>query len=66
MTYADSIENLPERQPDTWYVVSRLTAQARPDRDDLLFPLDEVRDEQNVIVGCRALGRYRANPYERQ
>jgi hypothetical protein len=31
---------------------------AAVDRDDLYFPLEEVRDEEGRIIGCRALGRF--------
>jgi hypothetical protein len=51
------VENLPEPQPGTWYIVSAIVAQAAPGRDDLVIPDDAVRDEQGRIVGARALAR---------
>ena len=50
-----AVEGLPDPQPDTYYIVSALVAQACPDRHDLLIPDDTVRDDQGRIIGCRAL-----------
>ena len=50
-----TVEGLPDPQPDTYYIVSAVVAQACPDRNDLLIPDDTVRDEQGRIIGCRAL-----------
>lgn len=49
------VENLPEPQEGTIYIVSALTAQAVPERDDVFITDDAVRDEQGRIIGCRAL-----------
>jgi hypothetical protein len=49
------VTTLPEPDGATRYVVSRLTAMAAPDRDDLLFPFDEVRNDEHTVVGARAL-----------
>lgn len=49
------VQNLPEPQADTIYVVSALTAQACPEREDVFIVDDSVRDEAGRIVGCRAL-----------
>jgi hypothetical protein len=56
VTYADRIVNLPDPALGVRYVVSRVTAIAAATRDDVLFPLDEVRDADGAIVGCRSLG----------
>lgn len=50
-------EGLPDPAKDTIYIVSVLTAQAAPDRDDLYIVDDTVRDEQGRIIGCRALAQ---------
>lgn len=34
-----------------------LVAEALPERGDLLFPVDLVRDDGGQIIGCRALGQ---------
>lgn len=47
------VVDLPEPQDGTVYIVSRVVAEARRDRDDLLVPDDLVRDEEGRIVGCR-------------
>ena len=49
------VENLPERQPDTFYIVSRLVKLASPDRKDLVVPGCLTRDEKGRIIGCKAL-----------
>jgi hypothetical protein len=51
------VENLPEPQEGTIYIVSSLTAQAVPDRKDVFITDDAVRDEQGRIIGCRALAQ---------
>lgn len=51
------VENLPEPQEGTIYIVSALTAQAVPEREDVFITDDAVRDEQGRIIGCRALAR---------
>lgn len=54
-TVFGAVEGLPEPQPNTYYIVSAIVAQARPDRGDLLITDDAVRDAQGRIIGCRAL-----------
>lgn len=49
------VENLPEPQEGTIFIVSALTAQAVPEREDVFITDDAVRDEQGRIIGCRAL-----------
>ena len=49
------VENLPEPEEGTIYIVSALTAQAVPERDDVFITDDAVRDEQGRVIGCRAL-----------
>lgn len=55
---SDSVAGLPAARPDVLYLVPRLTALAAEDRDDLVFPLGERRDDRNRIIGVRALGRF--------
>lgn len=50
--------DLPGTLKNTLYVVSQMVAQAYPDRDDLLFPYDIVRNEDGSIFACRQLGRW--------
>jgi hypothetical protein len=52
------LSGLPEQQDGVLYVVPLLTALAAPaDRDDLLVPHQQVRDQEGTVVGCAALGR---------
>ena len=50
--YSD-VEGLPDPEKDTCYLVSKIVADAVPDRDDVLIPNDSVRDENGRIIGCR-------------
>jgi hypothetical protein len=50
------VENLPEPKDGQLVIVSRITALAVPERRDLIFPLDEVRQD-GQIIGCRQFGR---------
>lgn len=59
--YTRDLIDLPEEAPGTAYIVSRVLAERVP-RGDLYFPVDDVRDEQGRIVGCRGLGRFEAGP----
>ena len=49
--------NLPSPREGVTMIVSRLVAQAAPERSDLEFPTDMVRDESGRTIGCRSLGR---------
>lgn len=50
--FTDEIVNLPEPKPDTYYIVSKMVAQAWPEREDLIFPGTVVRNESGDVVGC--------------
>jgi len=52
-----AVEGLPDPEPNTVLVVSRLVAGARPDRTDLVFPGELIRDDQGRPIGCRGLAR---------
>jgi len=60
-TYGE-VEGLPEPQPNTYYIVSIIVAQAlRGERDDLLYPDtgpgSVCRDQDGRIVGVRFLAK---------
>lgn len=50
-------EGLPEPAPNTYIIVSALTAQSAPERKDLLIIDGAVRDTEGRICGCTAFGR---------
>lgn len=54
---ADEAVDLPAPRPGVWLVVSRMVAEAYPERRDLVFPYREVRDHAGRVIGCAALGR---------
>lgn len=53
------VEGLPDPQPDVYYIVSIIVAQALPERGDLLVPDtgpgSVCRDSQGRIVGVKYL-----------
>lgn len=51
------VSGLPDPEPGTLLIVARDVVLARPDRADLVFPDDIVRDDAGRVVACRALGR---------
>lgn len=55
--FASVVMGLPAPQEDTIYVVSFLTAQAVPSREDVFFPGEALRDDDGNIVGCVGLAR---------
>jgi hypothetical protein len=56
-TVLGQVEHIPEPEPETLFIVSRVVAEAARDRDDLVVPDDVVRDDQGRVIGCRALAR---------
>lgn len=52
-----AVEGLPAQEAGTILIVSRLVADACPDRSDLFFPDDLVRDDQGRVIGANSLGR---------
>ena len=48
------IENLPEPQADTIYVVSGLVL-SRTSRDDVFAPGEAIRNERGQVIGCKGL-----------
>jgi hypothetical protein len=53
-----AVSDLPDPAEGTYLIVSLLVAMARPDRHDLLVPVELVRDATGAIAGCRALARF--------
>lgn len=52
-----AVENLPEPQEGTVYIVSAIVAQAVKDNRNDCFIVDEtVRNEAGQIIGCKAFG----------
>lgn len=49
------VQGLPEPAKETIYVVSAITAQACPERQDVYIVDDSVRDSNGRIIGVRAL-----------
>jgi len=59
-TFFGQVENLPEPQKDTIYVVSQIVIAAVPERRDLVRPDTGpscVRDAEGKIIAVRALTR---------
>ena len=51
------VENLPDSENGTIYIVASLVAQRVPERTDVFIPNESVRDDKGRIVGCKSLGR---------
>lgn len=54
-TVFGEVENLPAPQDGVIYIVSRIVRAACPDRNDLFYPNELVRDENGRIIGCQSL-----------
>ncbi|GAA0743605.1 hypothetical protein Drose_15105 [Dactylosporangium roseum] len=54
---SSQVVGVPPRRPGAWLIVARVVAEALPDRDDLLYPHDMVRNAAGMVVGCRSLAR---------
>jgi hypothetical protein len=52
-----AVEGLPASEEGTILVVSRIVAMGAPERTDLLFPDDFVRNEKGQVIGCKSLSR---------
>ena len=50
-----AVEGLPAPEAGTIYIVSAITAQAVPKREDVFIVDDSVRDENGRIIGVRGL-----------
>lgn len=49
------VEGLPDPVRGVRYIVSGLVRSQCPERDDLVSPVELVRDESGRVIGCRAL-----------
>lgn len=47
--------DIPPYDPDTINIVSQLVAASCPNRKDLVYPNDLVRNDEGVIIGCKSL-----------
>ena len=56
-TRMGDVTGLPSFREDTYYIVSRVVAEACKDHDDLLIPNESVRDSSGRIIGCKSLAR---------
>lgn len=50
------VENLPDPQENTIYIVSLAVASRVPEREDILVPSESLRDAHGNIIGCKSLG----------
>ena len=48
---------LPDPADDTLLIVSRMVAEAYPERRDLVFPTELVRDPRGRVSRCKSLSR---------
>ena len=50
------VEGLPEPIDGVYFIVSQMLIAACPDRADLFYPAELVRDGSGNITGCKSLG----------
>ena len=50
--FTEEIVNLPDPKPNTFYIVSKMVAQAWSTREDLIFPGTLVCDAEDNVIGC--------------
>lgn len=50
-----AVRDLPPAEEEVCLVVSALVAEACPERSDLLYPGEAVRDDSGRVVGCAGL-----------
>lgn len=48
---------LPDPEPETLIIVSRVVAEQNSHRKDLVFPWLLVRDDKGRVIGCREFAR---------
>ena len=53
---ATRFHNLPDPEPGVYFVVSRIVADHCREREDLVVPLNLIKDADRKIVGCRNFG----------
>lgn len=51
------VVGVPEPRPGVLLIVARPVAEALPEREDLVYPHDTIRDASGAVVGCRSLAR---------
>lgn len=52
----DGDQPLPEQKEGRFYIVSAMVKSALPEREDMLVPAEQVRNDQGQIIGCKSLG----------
>ena len=50
------VENLPDRQENTIYIVSLAVALEVPEREDVFIPNESIRNDKGQVSGCKSLG----------
>ena len=56
VTRQSVLVGIPEAQPRTLFIVSRMVAEAARHRGDLVYPEQVVRSASGTILGARSLG----------
>lgn len=60
-TRVDRVNNLPDPEEGTLFIVSALVAQSVKDRDDILTSENTLRDYTGKVIGCQSLTRVSHN-----
>jgi hypothetical protein len=56
-TLYGSVQDLPEPEEGTYYIVSLLVKKTAITRDDLLAPGELIRNSEGQTVGCKGLNK---------
>lgn len=51
------VEGLPDPEPRTLFIVSRVVAERLSHRRDLVFPWSLIRDDKGRVIGCRQFAK---------
>lgn len=60
-TVFGEVQNLPDYDGQSIFIVSSLIAQAVPERMDIFIPDDTFRNDKGQIVGCRSIATLAKN-----
>ena len=61
-----AVSGLPAQEAGIFLIVSRIVAAALPERRDLLFPDELLRDAAGRVVGCTSFGSVAGLPKAEQ
>ena len=55
-TQTGKVFDMPKKETGTYYIVSRVVAVALPQRHDLIYPDELIKDSSGKVLGCKSFG----------